>query len=186
MLARVKRRPFLYAFNAFVFSVLVTLFGLACSKPQPPTIVPKAVRVQGASAAGLELVISVEATNPNSVTLSAQAFSGSAKVDGKYDLGTVTVSKPVSLPPQQATPIEVPLTLPWQDANTLLALAAAQKPSYPYVISGDVTIGGESINVKVPYSMSGTITQQQIAAAAMRSIPQIPGLTIPAPNGAPR
>lgn len=183
MLACVKRRMFL---SAMVFGVGLASGVTACSKPQPPTIVPKAVRVEGVSAAGVELVISVEATNPNSVTLSAQAFSGSAKIDGKYDLGTVTVSKPVTLPPRQATPLDVPLTLPWQDANTLIALAAAQKPSYPYVISGDVTIGGASINVRVPYSISGTITQQQIAAAAVRSIPQIPGLTIPAPHGAPR
>jgi hypothetical protein len=74
--------------------------------------------------------------------------------------------------------------MPWQDVNALLAMSAAQKP-IPYVVDGTVAIGSESFNVNIPFSLSGTITREQIAAAAIKSIPPIPGLTIPAPNAAP-
>ncbi len=151
----------------------------ACSKLEPPTIVPKSARVATVSPAGLDVVVQVEATNPNSVTLSAQSFTGKATVDGKYELATVTVTKPVVLPPKTPTLIEVPMTMPWQDLNAVVAMSTAQK-AVPYVITGTVTVGGESLNVQVPYSMSGTITKEQLTAAAMRSIPAIPGLTVPA------
>lgn len=147
----------------------------ACSKPQPPTIVPKEARVAAISPAGIDLVLKVEATNPNSMTLSAQSFTGKAKLDGKWDLATVTISKPVVLPPREPTMIEVPLTMPWQDANALIAMSTAQKP-VPYVVDGTVKVGGESLNIDIPYSVSGTISREQIAAAAMKSIP---ALTIP-------
>ena len=159
-----------------VFAAMVALS--ACSKPQPPTIVPKEARVAAISPAGLDLVVKVEATNPNNVALSAQAFTGKAKLDGKWELATVTISKPVSLPAHQPTVIDVPLTMPWQDVNALIAISAAQKP-VPYVVEGTVKIGGDSLNVDVPSSISGTITREELAAAAMKSIPAIPGLPAP-------
>lgn len=165
----------------FGMGVVAFVIGLAaCSKPQPPTIVPKEARVAAISPAGLDLVVKVEATNPNSMTLTAQSFTGRAKLDGKWDLATVTISKPIVLPPHQPTMIEVPLTMPWQDVNALVAMSTAQKP-VPYVVDGTVKVGGESLNVDLPYSVSGTISREQIAAAALKSIPAIPGLTIPAP-----
>jgi len=161
------------------FGVFATVVGLsACSKPEPPTIVPKEARVAAVSPTGLDIVVKVEATNPNSMTLQAQSFTGKAKLDGKYDMGTVTIAKPVVLPSKQPTMIEVPMTMPWQDVNSLIAMSTLQRP-IPYVVDGTVKIGGESLNVDVPFSMSGTITRDQIAAAAMKSIPAIPGLTIP-------
>jgi len=126
---------------------------------------------------GIDIVVKVEATNPNSVTLSAQSFTGKAKLDGKYDLATVSVTKPIVLPPKTPTMLEVPMTMPWSDATALAALASAQKP-VPYVIDGMVTVGGESLNVSIPYSLSGTIAREQIIAAAMKSIP---GLSFPVP-----
>ena len=162
-----------------LFALTLLVSAVACSKPQPPTIVPKAAKVTAISAAGLDLVVQVEATNPNGVTLSARSFTGKAKLDGKFDLATVTISKPVTLPPHQPTMIDVPLTMPWADANSLIVMSTSQKP-VPYVVDGTVNVGGESLNVDIPYSVSGTITREQIAAAALRSIPAIPGLTAPA------
>lgn len=139
---------------------------------------PKEARVAAVSPTGLDIVVKVEATNPNNVTLSAQSFTGKAKLDGKYDLATVTVAKPISIPPKTPTILEVPMTLPWSDGTALIALATAQKP-VPYVVDGTVTIGGESLNVSVPYSLSGTISREQIIAAGAKSLPA--GLPFPIP-----
>jgi LEA14-like dessication related protein len=151
------------------------LVSSGCQKPAPPRITPKLARVEAITPQGLDILVQVEAVNPNRVTLSAQSFSGKAKLDGKWELGSVTVAKPVVLPPNVPTMIDVPMAMPWTDVKTLAALALAQHP-VPYVVEGTVKIGGERLNVDVPFSLTGTITREQIANAALRSLPTIPGL----------
>jgi LEA14-like dessication related protein len=156
------------------------LLATACQKPEPPRITPKEARVTAVGPNGLEILLKVEALNPNRVTLSAQSFTGKAKLDGKWDLGTVTVAKPVVLPPNVPTMIDVPMTMPWTDLQALGALAATARP-VPYSVDGTVAIGGESLNVNVPFAMTGTITREQIAGAALKALPSIPGLFPPPP-----
>lgn len=153
-----------------VLVVAAVLGSSACEKPAPPKVVPKGARVAAITPAGLDVVVKIEATNPNSVTLSAQSFTGKAKLDGKWDLSPVTIAKPVVLPPHQPTTIEVPLTMPWRDLSVLAALSTVKRP-VPYVLDCSVRIGGESLNVDVPFSVTGTITREQIAAAAGKTIP---------------
>ena len=162
----------------FAGAVAALLAG-ACSKPEPPKLVPKEAMVTAVGVTGLSLLLRIEATNPNRVTLSAQSVTGKARLDGKWDVGTVTISKPIVLPPNVPTMIDVPMTMPWTDVTALGALASATGP-VPYVVEGTVSVGGEKLNVDLPFSISGTITREQIANAALRSLPAIPGLNIPA------
>jgi len=124
---------------------------------------------------GIDVLLKVEATNPNGITLTVQSFTGKAKLDGRWDMGTVTVSKPVVLPPRTPTMIDVPMTLPWTDMTTLAQVAASQQP-VPYVVEGTAKIGGEKLNVDVPFTIPGTITREQLIGAALNSLPAIPGL----------
>ena len=158
---------------------LVVALTAACQKPDPPRITPKEVSVVAVGSSGLDLLLKVEATNPNRITLSAQSFTGKAKLDGKWDMGAVTVSKPVVLPPNVPTMIDVPMKLPWSDAVALASLATAQRP-IPYVVDGSVKVGGERLNVDVPFTISGTITREQITSAALKSLPAFP---LPSPRG---
>lgn len=155
---------------------------MGCSRPEPPKLVPKEAQVTAIGPAGLDILLRMEATNPNRITLSAQAVTGKAKLDGKWDLGTVSIAKPVVLPSNTPTMIDVPMKLPWTDMKALGALASATGP-VPYVIDGTVTVGGENLNLDLPFHLSGTITREQIGAAAMKAVPglpAIPGLTVPA------
>jgi LEA14-like dessication related protein len=156
------------------------LFGTGCQKPAPPHITPKEARVVAVSPQGLDILLKVEATNPNNFTLSAQTISAKAKLDNRWDMGSVTIAKPVVLPPNTPTMIDVPMTMPWRDLNALGALASApaQKP-VPYSVEGSAKIGGERLNVDVPFALSGTISREQIAGAAMKSFPSIPGVKLP-------
>jgi LEA14-like dessication related protein len=163
-----RRIGFFFLLLAFASATVV-----ACSKPQPPKLTPKDVSVVAVSTAGLDLLLKIEATNPNGFTLSAQSFTGKAKLDDTWEMGTVTVSKPITLPPRTPTMLEVPMRLPWTDAMALAPLATAHRP-VPYVVEGTVRIGGDKLNVEVPYSMSGTITPEQIANAALKALPRLP------------
>jgi len=140
--------------------------------------VPKEAKVTAVGPAGLNVSLLMEATNPNRVTLSAQSVTGKATLDGKWSLGTVTVQKPVVLPPNTPTMIDVPMTVPWTDVKALSAIAVAPGP-VPYAIDGTVTFGGEKLNVDLPFHLEGTITREQLAGAAIRGLPAIPGLTTP-------
>lgn len=162
-----------------LFAGLTTLFlATACSKPEPPELTPKEAQVTGIGTSGLSLLVRMEALNPNRITLSAQSFTGKVKLDGKWDLGSVTISKPVVLPPKVPTMIDIPMTLPLRDVKALGALATSTGP-VPYVIEGTATIGGENVHVDVPFTLSGTITREQATEAALKSLPAIPGLNIP-------
>jgi LEA14-like dessication related protein len=157
---------------------LAAALAAACKQPEPPRVTPKEARVAAVSPQGLEVVVKVEATNPNSISLSAQSFTGKAKLDGKWEMGTVTISKPVVLPPNVPTTIDVPMTMPWTDVKALATIIGAQRP-VPYVVDGTIKIGGERLNVDVPFAVSGTISREELTAAALKSISAIPGLTAP-------
>src|SRR5688572_2919223 len=106
----IRRRHLL----AFVFACTLALGSGACKKPDPPKLTPKEARVTAITTRGLDILLKVEATNPNSMTLSARSVTGKAKLDGRYDLATVTIEKPVVLPPNNVpTMIDAPMTLPW-------------------------------------------------------------------------
>ena len=161
-------RPFaLAAPLAFAFA-LVPAFG--CSKPQPPQITVKDAKVTEVSLAGITVAVDAEAYNPNAVPLTVQSFSGSAKLDGKYDLGAVTVTTPTNLPAGERTPITVPMAMPWQGVTTMASLAGGSG-AIPYTVTGTVKIGGERLAVELPFQVQGTLTREQIVQSAIRSVP---------------
>ncbi len=173
-----RRMIFRRLFALVVVTCVLAFVCAACKKPVPPKLTPKEVRVTAVSTRGIDVLMTVEATNPNSITLSARSVTGKAKLDGRYDMATVTIDKPVVLPPNVPTMIEAPMTLPWTDLGALQVLAQSAKP-VPYTVEGTVAVGGENLNVDVPFTVSGTITREQIAAAALKSLPAIPGLVPP-------
>ena len=161
----------------------IALLLAGCTKPAPPELTVKQVKVSRIDLTGVEIAVDVDAFNPNHVELSARRVTGQVLIDGRYDLGTVTVERPVILPAQAKTSISAPLSLSWQSVTTLGAIATSNRP-VPFAVSGTVNIGGERLNIDVPFTAQGVLTPQEIAQAAARSLPaglpKIPGLTAPA------
>lgn len=149
-----------------------------CGKPEPPQITVQSSKVIGADVNGLEIEVHVDVFNPNRVNLGVRSFTGKSVVGGKYELGTATIDKPVSLPGNAHTPIDVPFTMRWQNLQTLAALAS-QTGNIPYELTGTAAIGGESFSIDVPFRASGTLTHDQIVGTALRSIPGMPGIPLP-------
>lgn len=161
-------------FRATTVVLMASLF--ACQKPQAPQLVPREVVMTELGATGASFRIKLAATNPNSFALSANSFKAHLVFDsGKIDVGTVDVTTPFALPANATTELDVPVTLSWQGVAALATLAA-QKPTIPYVIDGTVNIGGEKLNVDLPYSVAGSVTQAQITQATMKGLSNLPGL----------
>jgi LEA14-like dessication related protein len=153
-------------------AVLVLVAGLAaaCSKPAPPTLTPEKVVVTRVDLAGIDVDVVVDATNPNSVDLSASGVSSHLVVDRTHDVGTVTVPKSITLPAGKTTKVDVPVSLRWSDVG-LLAQLAAGSGAVPYTIDGKLEMGGDLVHVGVPFHLEGILTHEQIVGAVMNSLP---------------
>jgi LEA14-like dessication related protein len=159
--------------RSLIFAAALTL--AACSRPEPPTLTPERATVTAVTPAGLDLQVRFDAHNPNGFEIAARSVKADVKLDGKFDVGTVTVPVALRLPPRKHTPLEVPLSVKWRDVAGLALLAAGRR-GIPYEVAGTVAIGGEKLNVDVPFRLTGTITQEQLIQALGNSLPMIPGL----------
>ena len=148
----------------------------ACSKPQAPTLVPKEATVTDVSLTGFDMTVKLDAFNPNSFPIAVRSMSAHVIVNGNQDLGTVTSNTPINLPANAHTLVDAPLNVKWKGAAGIASLAQARQP-VPYVVDGTATVGGESLNVDVPFKLTGTITPQQLQTAAQKSLQNaLPGL----------
>jgi LEA14-like dessication related protein len=155
-----------------VFLLLLACLG-ACGRPEPPTITPEKGEVSSVGPDGIHLVLHLGVKNPNRYDLSARSVTGRVKLAGQYDLGSVTVTQPFQLAAGKTTPMAVPMTVALRDVPRVLALAATN-PTLPYEVEGQVTIGGEKINVDLPFRLSGIVTQEQLLKATANSLPRFP------------
>lgn len=148
-----------------------------CSRPDPPQLTPEQAQVKSLTPAGIDLLVRLEAYNPNSVDLSALSVKARVKLDGRMDLGSVKVATPLSLPAGKRTKLDVPLSVRWNDLPSVVVLATSNR-SVPYEINGTVELGGDVLSVNVPFRMEGTISHDEMVRATVKSLPKIsiPGM----------
>ncbi|HMI84418.1 MAG TPA: LEA type 2 family protein [Polyangiaceae bacterium] len=150
------------------------LFGLgACNRPKPPTITPEKGELTAIGADGVHLMLHLAVENPNRFELSARTVTGRVLLEGKYDVGSVAVSQPFRLPAGQVTLLSVPSTLALRDVPVVLGLAASNR-DLTYDVDGTVNVGGESLNLDLPFHLSGELTHEQLLRATMNSLPRFP------------
>jgi LEA14-like dessication related protein len=147
----------------------------ACSKPQPPQLTPLEAKVTAVDLGGFDMLVRLSAQNPNGFDLSVRSVSAHVIADGNQDLGTVTSAQPFVLHANARTTLDVPMNVKWKSAGGLVALATSKRP-VPYTVDGTATIGGERLNVDVPFKLTGTITPEQLQQAGLKSLQGIPGL----------
>lgn len=163
--------------RALVLALVLALAVLSCSRPDPPTLTPEQARVTSITPAGIDLMVRLEAYNPNSVDLSARKVVARVKLDGRIDLGTVKVPTALKLPAQRRTKLDVPLSVKWSDLSLVMGLATSNR-SVPYEVDGTVELGGDTLSVDVPFRIGGTLTHEELVRATVKSLPKIaiPGL----------
>ncbi len=153
----------------------VALVLVACAKPEPPRLTPLSAKVTAISTLGIDVALRLEAENPNDHAITARSLTATITLDGRHVLGTVTVPHNIKLPAHQKTILDVPVSSRWKDLAGLTTLAMAGK-DVPYRIEGSMELGGDMVSVNVPFTVAGTVTREQLAQAALSSLPQIPGL----------
>jgi LEA14-like dessication related protein len=147
--------------------ILIVALG-ACSRPQPPTLTPQVARVVAVSAAGLELDVEIKVDNPNSIPLTAEAVSGTLFVAEGQKLAHGSSRPGHSIPARGSSLVQSRLHVAWDDLTALTPFLAQE--SLPYVFRGDVTVGGESLNITLPFTLSGHLTRTQLLQAGLRGL----------------
>jgi LEA14-like dessication related protein len=147
----------------------------ACSKPEPPTVTPISGRVTSISTTGITVEAKLEAHNPNDFDLNVKSFTATVVLDNTYNIGTVTSPHAIKLPAKKKKQIEIPIALKWNDVASLAPLAMSNK-DVPYEASGTVKVSAESIELELPFKVTGIVTHAQIMQAVGKSIPKVPGL----------
>jgi LEA14-like dessication related protein len=157
-----------------VASLAVGLF-IGCARPEAPTLTPTKVTVTAISPSGLNVMLDLAIDNPNKIDLAARQVAGRVTLDGRYDLGSFAVSQPFRLPARQRSELAVPFALAWKDIAGIAAVAlTAGGRNVPYDVDGKVTVGGESLNVDLPFHLRGEVTHEQFVRATANSLPRFP------------
>jgi LEA14-like dessication related protein len=150
---------------------------VGCSKPKPVEVTPRSVRVAAIQPQGLALVVVLDVHNPNGFAITARDVSGTIQLENGVELGRGNTSAAVTVPAEQSAAVPARLTMAWTNLAALAPYALSSRP-VPYRIVGKARIGGESLNVELPFGISGTLTREQVLAASMRgaagSIPGAP------------
>ena len=156
-----------------VLSLSLAFWVLGCSAPEPPTLTSEKVVVTKTSPQGLELEVTLNAKNPNSIKLSARSIKAKVTINQSTELAEVTVPTKITLPANKSTQIVVPVKVEW-GAAAIVGLAAINSPTVPFTMKGTANVGGDSLNVDLPFTVQGTITRQQLIDAVQGAIPQLP------------
>jgi LEA14-like dessication related protein len=156
----------------------LALTAAGCTKPELPKVTPISAKVTAVGPEGLDLMAKLSAYNPNDIDLNIRSVSATVKLDGSHEVGTFQESKPVTLPAKKHTKVDVPIQARWSDVVGLAQIAMSGR-DIEYTIEGKAVLGGQFLNVELPFQLKGVVTQAQLKQAAARALPKLP---IPIPG----
>jgi len=157
----------------------VSLVSIACSKPTPPTLAPKSAVVTTVSPVALGLEVTLDVTNPNTIDIPARDVTAHVVIDKRIDVGAATVEQKTTLPANQTTELKVAVSIPWTEVAPLVSLALSDQRWFSYTVDGSLALGGDLLNVTLPFHLDGKVSRDQIVRAGLGSLPPIPGITAP-------
>jgi len=149
--------------------ILVSLSGLttlSCSKPKPPELTPRSAQVSALRADGVELLLVLDARNPNSFPIVCSSVTAAFELQNGTPLGNGSTAQAFSIPGESTAPISARLDVRWTSISALAPYALSRQP-LPYRLRGTARIGGEHLNLDLPFSIDGQLTEQQVMAAGL-------------------
>jgi LEA14-like dessication related protein len=153
--------------------LIASCFALgSCARPQPPRITPRAAAVSGVDATGLRLRVQLVANNPNDIDVTVRRIDVDVTIGGQA-LGRSTMTQPVALVAHRDVPITVDIAAGWRDLPGLIA-ASVLNENVPYRLDGTARVGGERLNVDVPFRMESTLPRRILMDAAGNTVNGMP------------
>jgi LEA14-like dessication related protein len=160
-------RPLVFGLGVARWLALV-LFLLACATPEPPRVSPRVVQVAAVSPGGIDLDVQLGVHNPNSFSIAAKAVSGTLYVGRTQRLGHGEAQLEQPIGARSDAIVSTRVHIAWADVAALLPLLDDDR--VPYDFRGDVTLGGESLNLTLPFSLGGELTRAELIQASLRGL----------------
>jgi len=145
----------------------------ACAKPKPPTLTPKSVQVLAFGTPGVTLAVAFEVTNPNRFPLIVHAVDGrfSLGPGAGVELGKAHAEPASSIPAQGTSTVTSQIAVGWTNLAALTPFMLSPA-AVPYRFDGNATLGGESLNVDLPFTLTGELTRAQLLNAGLSGLAQ--------------
>jgi LEA14-like dessication related protein len=158
-----------------LFALIACLVCAACSRPKPPSLTPRSARVLSVSATGVQLEVALDVTNPNAFPLVAHAVDGRLSLGaGGAELGQAHADPASSIPAHATSTVTSELAVSWTNLAALAPFLLSAAP-VPYQFSGTATLGGEDLNLSVPFTLNGVLTREQVLNLGLGGLTR-PGL----------
>lgn len=148
--------------------VLVACTLVACARPKPPTVTPTVARVVAVSDRGVELLVTLAVHNPNGFDLSARSVEGTLYLDGQTKLGTGRATPGESIPAKGSAEVNSQVQIAWDTLPSLQKFLGREQ--VPYDFRGSVSLGGDTLEVSLPFELKGTLTRAQLLQAGLRGL----------------
>jgi LEA14-like dessication related protein len=157
-------------------SVLVALsmIAVSCSKPKPPSITPRSAQVSAIKPDGVQLALVLAAHNPNSFPIVASSVTGTFELQDGTALGRAQSVESFTIPAGGDQDLKALLDVRFDSMSALAPYALAAK-ALPYRIRGNARLGGEQLNVDVPFAIDGQLTPEQVMAAGFNGAAKLLG-----------
>jgi LEA14-like dessication related protein len=146
-----------------------TFLVVSCSKPEPPKITPRSIHVGAVTPTSIGLSLELDVENPNPFPLLVRTVDGTLKIGNGVELGSGQAQPAGSIPAHGSRTVPSDLSVKWTNVGALAPLATSPKP-VPYVFEGTAKVGGEKLNLDIPFTIKGELTRQQILAAGLRGL----------------
>ncbi len=143
------------------------LVALACSKPKPVEVTPRSVEVSAIVPQGLQLALTLDVRNPNDFAIRASDVKGTISLQNGTVLGSGSATDTVTVLAKQTAAVPTNLNMSWTNLAALGPYLLSAQP-LPYQIHGSARIGGEQLNVEVPFDIAGQLTREQLLQAGLR------------------
>jgi LEA14-like dessication related protein len=140
---------------------------VACWKPKPIEVTPQSVQLASISPDGVGLTVVLNVKNPNGFGITASEVNAIVELQDGSELGRGSATPAFTIPAEGSVAVPTTLSTRWTNVALLAPYALSAKP-LPYRLRGTARIGGESLNVEVPFTISGQLTPEQVIAAGMR------------------
>jgi LEA14-like dessication related protein len=150
---------------------LILCAALACARPSPPVVTPEVVSVTRVDSDGVALAVGLAVYNPNAFPVTASSVQGTLWLSGNKRLGSGRAEPRQWIGARSTAKISSDVRIPWQDFPALREFLG--QPSVPYQFRGEVTLGGDSLSLSLPFELSGQLSSAQLLAAGLRGLPSL-------------
>lgn len=160
-------------------AITIGAFGLAvlaagCSKPEPPSIQPRAIRVASVTPVYLGLAVDLEVHNPNSFPLMIRTARGKLSVGNGVEVGEGQATLGGNVPANASSVVTADLRVNWTNLPALAPVALSAS-NVPYTFRGIASVGGERLNADIPFTASGEFSREQVIQVGLSGLSTIPG-----------